>query len=437
MKKVYVIDTNVFLSYPESLRELSVVNDVVIPFKVIEEIDNNKHRPGSVGINARSTMRLLDELRSYGNLSKGINFPENKGKIVVELFNSFNLPRGMDEETPDNQILSSALEVKKRFFSKKVVLLTNDINMRVKCDSVEVDSEAYNPLEERRDLSELYDGFKLILVDDITIDRFYKGEQVFVPAEEEVFPNQFITLQSIENDKKTALTRFISAGKPLVPLCVSKSSNFWGLLPRNKEQIFALELILDRTIDLVTLTGPAGTGKSLCALGGALAAAFERKEYKKILILRPIVTVGKDIGYLPGTKQEKMEPYTAPIVDNLNFLFNDDNNTLDMYIEKRIIEVEAVPFIRGRSLANSIMIVDEAQNMSPLEAKTIITRAGEGTKVILTGDQTQIDTIHLNETTNGLTQTIEQFKYHNIAGHVTMKKGERSALATLAAKIMK
>jgi predicted ribonuclease YlaK len=850
LKKIQVIDTNIFLSSPDALFELSKKYDVVIPFKVFEELDNNKRRPGTIGVNARKSIRVLDSLRKLGNLHKGVSLKGNKGKIFVELQQAnYLLPQSMEISEPDNQIVSAAMAVKQKFPNAKVVFISNDINLRLKCDALGLESEDYD-IPFVANSSEFYDGFKVVLVDGKEIDKFYSGKSVILKEEKELFPNQYIMLQSNSDEKKTALARFAEEGQPLKKLLVTKEDNFWGLTARNKEQLFALDAILNPEISLVTINGKSGSGKTLCALAAALEMVVAKKIYKKIIVIRPVVTVGKDIGYLPGpqphgallatpdgwkkmgelavgaqviagdgtvanitdikdfeeediyevhtsdktvmrctldhlfltqTKEEvkrnkpgsvrtlreivqtekckiwckqklkanhhlprngavqykkqkqfippyafgallgdgyfgdsivlinsdkelvqrvgdellsigykfgnlnskcqhlvkrteafynktarpvnifdigikenkkfnrigevvkltgltknqvekycatreivdnkiytfleketkftnlvkeeifklgllgckawekfipdiykyssiedrinlirglmdtdgtvkkstgesgftttslrlandivevvrslggrasicernrvgkiskiqnrditkrrvsyeftvslpekfnpfyisrkakyykqkyihririddiklvgrekvrcikidhpsslyltdnflvthnsvteKLQPFISPIIDNLNFLFGAEED-LDLYLKKKIIEVEAVSFIRGRSIPNSIIIFDETQNISKLEAKTVLTRVGESTKIILTGDQEQIDEVHVNEFTNGLTNTIEKFKKYKLSAHITLKKGERSELATLASEIL-
>ena len=255
-------------------------------------------------------------------------------------------------------------------------------------------------------------------------------------------------LVSSTNEKKTALARFVSYNWSLQPV-QSYKNGLWGVRARNKEQSFALDLLMDPDVQIVSLIGKAGSGKTLLAIAAGLeqvvsnqtsmSAAFEGKislegEYKRLIVSRPVQPMGKDIGFLPGTMEDKMKPWLAPIEDNLKFLTGDDNSTLEMYMEKGIIEMEALTYIRGRSIANSFIIIDEAQNLSRHEVKTILTRAGEGTKIVLTGDVEQIDNIYVNETSTGLVHAVERLKDFEIAGHITLRKGERSKLATIAAK---
>jgi len=277
-------------------------------------------------------------------------------------------------------------------------------------------------------------------VDDQTIDHFYQGEKIFIEKDEKLLlPNQFVMLISSSNEKKTALARFLAYNKPLVKAGIHKNG-VWGITARNKEQSFAIDLLLDPDVPIVSLIGAAGCGKTLLAVAAGLEQVLDEsgKEpiYNKLVVSRPIMPMGRDIGYLPGTMEEKMAPWLAPVQDNLQFLMGNDKVALSMYAERGIIEIEALTYIRGRSIAKAFIIIDEAQNLSVHELKTIITRVGEGTKIVLTGDIEQIDTVYLDATTNGLSYAVEKFKQYDLAGHVSLQRGERSKVATLAAKVL-
>jgi len=283
---------------------------------------------------------------------------------------------------------------------------------------------------------EVFTGLTKYLVDEQVVDNFYAGEDIFADKEEiKLQPNQYVMLVSNSNDKKTALARFYKYNDPLVKMY--KMDDVWGIDARNKEQSFALELLMDPDVEVVSLIGQAGSGKTLLAVAAGLEQVLgDNNEYKKLIVSRPIQPLGKDIGYLPGTLEEKMDPWLMPIKDNLEFLLGNDRDTVKMYFEKGVIEIEAITYIRGRSITNAFIIIDEAQNLTRHELKTILTRVGEGTKIILTGDIEQIDNIYIDETSNGLTYAVEKFKEHDISGHITLQKGERSKVATLAAKIL-
>jgi PhoH-like ATPase len=309
--------------------------------------------------------------------------------------------------------------------------------MRIKCDALGLPSEDYQADQAVTDSELLYSGFTKYLVDDQTINQFYDGEPVYAAEDDiKLYPNQFVMLVSNANDKKTALSKFNSYSEPLRKVVEYK--NVWGVKPRNKEQSFALDLLMDESVPIVSLVGKAGSGKTLCAIAAGLEQALEGESegrYKRIIVSRPIQPMGKDIGYLPGTLEEKMAPWLAPVQDNLEFLMG-NKKTLDMYIDEGTIEVEALTYIRGRSIANTFIVIDEAQQLTKHEIKTILTRVGEGTKIVFTGDIEQIDNVYVDETSNGLTFIVEKFKEHDVAGHVILKKGERSKVATLAAKIL-
>ena len=309
--------------------------------------------------------------------------------------------------------------------------------MRVKCDALGLITEDYQINQVVKDTSSIYTGFNKHLIDEPVLDRFYKDEDVFIDKDElPLMPNQFVMLVSNQNEKKTGLARFINHDKPVKRINGIHKKGIWGVTPRNKEQIFALDLLKDKNINIVTLVGSAGTGKTLLAIATGLQHVMEAKIYKRLVISRPIQPMGRDIGFLPGTMEEKMAPWVAPIQDNLRFLMGNDRETLDMYMDNGTIEVEALTYIRGRSISDAFIIIDEAQNLTAHELKTILTRVGENTKIVLTGDVEQIDNVYIDETSNGLTHAVEKFKSLDISGHVTLLKGERSKVATIAAKIL-
>jgi len=439
-KKIFVLDTNVLLTDSNSLLNFDD-GDIAIPLKVLDEIDKHKKRQDSVGVHARNTIRKLDELRSQGNLFEGVKLKEEgDNKLFVRGFDPFKLPDDLDVENPDNQIIATALSIKENNKKSKVILVSRDINMRVKCDALSIDCEDYSNDQVVDDIEGLYTGLTEHLVDDQIIDSVYKDEAVYLDEEEiKVEPNQYVMLISSSNDKKTALVRFLSYERPLKKID-SYKKGIWGVRPKNKEQNFALDLLMNPDIPLVTIIGKAGSGKTLLALAAGLQQCFgataNDSHYSRVIVTKPVEPVGKDIGFLPGSMEEKMLPWLAPIQDNLKNLMGNDKITLDMYIDEGKIEIEAMTFIRGRSIANAFIIIDEAQNMTKHEIKTVLTRVGEGTKIVLTGDIEQIDNVYLDETTNGLTYVIDRFKEQNSSGHITLIKGERSQIATLASKLL-
>ena len=436
MKKIYVLDTNVFLTNAKSIFEFQN-NDIIVPLKVLDEIDKHKKRQDGVGLNARSTIRILDNLRSKGNLHKGIRIAKGKGILSVRGYDVEDLPIGCDLQSADNEIITTAItEQKKNHFKRKVIVVTRDINMRVKCDSLGILTEDYVTNKVVTDHNKLFTGFAKHLVDDQTIDHVYEGQEVIFGKEEGRFkPNQFLMLVSNANEKKTALVKFKNYNLPLSKVSEYKKG-VWGLKPRNKEQMFALDVLLDPDISVVTLVGKAGCGKTLLAIASGLDQVLDQNMYKKLLVSRPVQPLGKDIGYLPGTMEEKMRPWLMPIQDNIDFLLNGKKDNMNMFFDNGTIQIEALTYIRGRSISNAFIIVDEAQNLTIHELKTIITRVGENTKIVLTGDIEQIDSVYLDSTSNGLSYAVEKFKSYDLSGHMTLIKGERSKVATLASKVL-
>ena len=454
-KKTYVLDTSVYLTDFKSVYAFKN-NDIVVPLKVLEEIDKHKKRQDAVGSNARRIIRIFDEMRGRGSLNDGVRIGRGQGILFVRGYDSDLLPDEFPREDPDNQIIATALtEQKRNHGNRKVSLVSRDINMRVKCDALGLCAEDYIVGKVIQTAQEIYTGYREILFDDAVVDRFYDGEEVFItPEEYSLHPNQFLMLVSNTNNKKTGLARFINYETPLKRINGEYNSGIWGVSPRNKEQHFGLDLLMDQNIQVVSLIGKAGSGKTLCALAAGLqqvleprpvgktkykqshAQSREETPYKRLIVTRPVQPLGKDIGFLPGSLEEKMAPWLMPVQDNLQFLLGDDKVTLEMYLDTGTIEIEALTYIRGRSIANAFIIVDEAQNLTKHELKTIITRVGEGTKIVLTGDIEQIDNVYLDETSNGLTYAVEKLKSFPITGHVTLLKGERSKVASLAAKVL-
>ena len=442
-KKNYLLDTSVYLTDADAIFRFDN-HDIFIPLKVLEEIDKHKKRQDSVGSNARRIIRTLDELRTNGDLQKGIRLGKGKGIVKVMSYASLAgaiFPPDLDIRIPDHVILATAKAVQQEQPSRKMIVVSRDINMRVICDSIGMVAEDYITEKAAESSDQLYSGFVEHLVDDQVIDRFYDGEDILIEEDEvdQVWhPNQFLMMVSNANEKKTALARFTSHHVPLKKIIHDKLPD-WKINSRNKEQAFAMDLLMNPDIKIVSLIGRAGSGKTLMAIAAGLQQTIglrsENNHYSRLIVSRPVQPLGKDIGFLPGTMEEKMLPWLMPIQDNLKFLMG-DRTSLEMYMEKGKIEIEALTYIRGRSIANAFVVIDEAQNLTKHEIKTIITRIGDGTKIILTGDIEQIDNIYVNETSNGLAHAIESFKQYPIAGHVTFRKGERSELATLASKVL-
>ena len=434
-KKTYVLDTSVYLTNAECIYAFKN-HDIHVPLKVFEEIDKHKKRQDLVGSQARKIIRIWDELRSAGSLEKGVRI--RKGLGVVKSISSSgitaqDLPSDLDISIPDHLIIATALKAQ-RESTRKVILVSRDINMRVIADAIGLQSEDFQNQQIVDNSDSIFTGYSTVLVDDQFIDQFYERKDVYLDRAD-LLPNQYLMLVSNANEKKTALARYINAATPLRQLASTKAK-VWGIKPRNKEQHFLMDALMDPNIEVITAIGKAGSGKTICAIAAGLEQTIDEgnSRYSRIIVSRPVQPLGKDIGFLPGTMEEKMSPWLMPIQDNLQFLMGNDKMTLDIYMQKGTIEIEALTYIRGRSISNAFIIIDEAQNLTTHELKTIITRVGEGTKIVLTGDVEQIDNVYIDATTNGLTHAVEKFKKFELASHVTLMKGERSRVATFAAQ---
>jgi PhoH-like ATPase len=443
MKKIYVLDTNVLLQDPNALFSFED-NEVVIPAVVLEEIDSKKRNADELGRNARQVSRLLDGLRTKGNLSDGVLL-ESGGNIKVELnHKSFSkVQEAFAEITNDNRILAVALnyhlEEQETLQPRPVIIVSKDTLVRIKADVLGLTAQDY--LTDRIvSQSEMYSGCLTLQVHPSVIDEFYSYRFLSVSSLHLSYalnPHEFVILKDELGTSKSALLKVNAEGTKLEPLFVS-TDPIWGIAARNAQQRMALELLLCDDIPLVTLTGKAGTGKTLLTLAAGLMKIEDEHKYKKLLIARPVVPMGKDIGYLPGEKEEKLRPWMQPIYDNLEFLF-DTKKSGD--IERILaglgsIQVEALTYIRGRSIPGQFIIIDEAQNLSKHEIKTIVSRVGEGSKIVLLGDPEQIDHPYLDASSNGLTYVVEKFKQESVSGHITLERGERSHLAQLAADLL-
>jgi PhoH-like ATPase len=433
MAKTYVLDTNVLLHDPKSLFAFQE-NDVVIPLAVVEEIDNQKKRQDEIGRNARSISRILDDLRNLGKLSAGVAL-HHGGSLRIEVNHqeSIDFPKGLDPERYDNRILALAhnLTAEKQ---DPVVLVTKDLNLRIKADVMDIHAEDF--YNDKVDYGGLYRGFCEVQVSDWEMELFYKDKRLPWDREPLPDPHEFLILRNPARPSQSALAKY---HRREIHSLNHDDAPCWGIRPRNKEQKFSLELLLDDTVKVITLVGSAGTGKTLLALAVGLEKVIEKRIYKRLLIIRPVVPMRDDLGYLPGTKEEKLRPWMQPIYDNLEYLFRDGSDTftvLDEFISRGIIEMETLTHIRGRSIPNQFILCDEAQNLSPNMIKTLITRVGEGTKIVLTGDPEQIDHPYLDASSNGLTYIVERLKGEEISGHVTLIKGERSMVAEMGAKLL-
>tara|TARA_Y100000592_G_scaffold86425_1_gene139734 strand:+ start:190 stop:1404 length:1215 start_codon:yes stop_codon:yes gene_type:complete len=403
---------------------------------VLDEIDKHKHRQDTAGLNARTMNRVLDKLRRKGSLFTGVALGTGKGKVFAAQYDPRYMPTGLEPNDSDNKIIAVAIRLGME--GHDIAVISRDLNMRVKCDSFGIDCYDYQPQKAVKSPENLYDGSSEIVVNDKLIEDFYADKETFLPEQKKIlYPNHYLVLKSENDPQKSAICRFTDYETPLRKVYTFK--DIWGLSANNKEQKYAMDLLFDKDVHVVSLTGQAGTGKTLiaaaCGLEQVLNSTRSQGGYDKLIITRPVQPMGRDIGFLPGTLEEKMMPWIAPLRDNLEYLFG-DKTALDMQIEHGVIEIEAMTYIRGRSISNAFMIVDEAQNLTTHELKTIITRVGHGTKLILTGDIQQIDNSYVDAVSNGLTYAVEKFKEHNLSGHVTLYKGERSKLATLAAEIL-
>ncbi|RKD75497.1 PhoH-like ATPase [Sinobaca qinghaiensis] len=442
MKKIYVLDTNVLLQDPRAIYQFKE-NDVVIPAVVLEEIDSKKRYMDEIGRNARETARILDSLRAVGKLHEGVPL-DSGGSVRVELnHKSYQYLKDMFiEVTNDNRILAVAHNLHTQQLEEKtgksVIIVSKDGLVRVKADALGLHAEDF--LNDRvTEFDNMYRGKRHIAVSKDLIDTFYAENALPLEQLEEkgMYPHEFVVLRDSAGGSSSALCKVNTAATQLVPF-TNEHEHAWGIKPRNVEQKMALELLLRNDIPLVTLTGKAGTGKTLLTLACGLMLTEDYGNYNKLLVARPVVPMGKDIGYLPGEKDEKLRPWMQPIFDNLEYLFNAKKpGELDQILAGMgSIEVEALTYIRGRSIPDQFIIIDEAQNLTKHEVKTILTRVGEGSKIVLMGDPKQIDHPYLDELNNGLAYVVEVFKDQSISGHVKLEKGERSGLAQLAADLL-
>ena len=441
MKKNFVLDTNVLLHDPRSIFSFDD-NNVVVPIYVIEEIDNFKRDLSSLGRNARQVARLLDEFREQGRLREGVPIGPGKGSIRV-LFSERQLPPELrnGHSTTDDRILAVALDLRDREAQLPIVFVSKDTNLRIRADALGLHTEDYDA--EGVALDELWSGVGELSVGPEAVDEFYAHGLVPLPQGAGAPPpNEFVVLRDRGNPQHAAVGKFSAGRQGFVPLLKLPKEGIWGIRPRNKEQAFALDLLLNDEIRLVTIVGKAGTGKTLLAIAAGLHKALEETGYQKLLVSRPIFPLGRDIGYLPGDVEEKLNPWMQPIFDNVEYLMNLSRAEKKLgrgyheLVDLGVLEIEPLTYIRGRSIPNQFMIVDEAQNLTPHEVKTIITRVGDGTKIILTGDPYQIDNPYVDQTNNGLVHVVNRFKSEKLAGHITLSKGERSPLAELAANLL-
>lgn len=434
MKKYFVLDTNVLLHNAAAIKSFAD-NYVVLPMTVIEELDRFKSHSDELGRNARAVVRELDALRSKGKLGEGVEM-ENGGIMKISMESSQGNESGLDMSVPDNRILSVANNLHRE--GHTVIFVSKDINARLKADALGLGVQDFE--KQKVNFDELYTGNRTEVVPSAVIEKFYADKELTYEGLD-LLPNEFVLLVDEADEKHTALTKANREGL-LVPLNPA-SENVWHLRARSKEQRMALEILMDPAVELVTLVGQAGTGKTLLAVAAALESVISLDRYDRVLVSRPIIPMGKDIGYLPGGKDEKLFNWMQPIFDNLTFLLSHGREEegsvkkkIDKLMQDNVLELEALTYMRGRSIPRQYVIIDEAQNLTPHEVKTIISRAGEGTKMILTGDPYQIDNPYLDSSSNGLTYTVERLKSLDMHGHVTLRKSERSGMAAAAAEYL-
>lgn len=441
--KHFVIDTNVLLHNPNGLF-LFAEHEVIIPFDVLEELDTFKTATDDLGRNARTAIRHLDRLREQGNLADGVPLGNNLGNVRIVLEQNQKLCPGLNVNTPDNRMICCAYSLAQQ--GKHVVFISKDINARIKADALGLKAEDFEA--QKVDFEKLYTGYRELPVEGGVIDLLYSHKQFPLEVKEEpLIANEYVLLRDEQDPQHTALARFRVDTGMIVPVRQRRGPVF-GIMPRNVQQTMALDLLLDDSVKLVTLIGNAGTGKTLLAIAAGMTKLLNESVYTKLLAARPIMPLGRDIGYLPGDKDQKLTAWMQPIFDNLVYLLSNrtagdiahpTHESTKSSVEQRIqqlvesgqVVLEPLTYIRGRSIPHQFMIVDEAQNLTPHEVKTIASRVGEGTKLVLTGDASQIDNPYLDASSNGLSYIVERLKGKGLVGHVTLAKSERSELASL------
>jgi PhoH-like ATPase len=426
--KSFVIDTNVLIHRPDAIMSFRD-NEIIIPLWVLEELDKLKTYSDERGRNARHAIRFLDECSKNGDLSEGVKL-ENGSILKVKLTHTENIPAGILQDKMDNKIILAAYEIKQA--GGPVFFVSKDINARVKATALGIRAVDYE--KQKINIAKLYSGYGQIESSVDTMRTLEQDEEI--PWHETLPPNFFFVMRHGDEE---VLARFI-AQRGVLKLVDYKMPAVAGVRPLNHQQRMALDLLLDPEVQLVSLVGKAGTGKTLLAIAAGLKLTMEDKTYSKVLVSRPVIPMGKDIGFLPGAKDEKLSHWMQPLFDNLEYVLSvykrQNIKNLDHLMNSKVIELEALSYIRGRSLPSQYIIIDEAQNLSPHEIKTIVSRAGEGSKVVLTGDPYQIDSPYLDSSSNGLSYLVEAFKSQKLSGHITLERSERSTLAELAAELL-
>lgn len=445
LRKTFVLDTNVLLHNPDALF-LFDDNEVIIPFDVIEELDTFKTNTDDLGRNARAVIRHLDGFRVQGPLADGIKLNDKGGSLRVILEEDQKLCAGLTKDTPDNRIICLAYGLHQK--GKRVVFVSKDLNARIKSDALGLLAEDFEA--QKVDFERLYTGWRELRVPAKVIDKLFTDKQVNLDISD-LRANEFVVLRDELDDNHTALTRFRSDTNVVTPVRQRRGPVF-GIMPRNLQQTMAMDLLMDDSVKLVTLIGAAGTGKTLLAIAAGMSKTLNDNAYQKLLCARPIMPLGRDIGYLPGDKDQKLTAWMQPIFDNMGYLLSnrlagESQHTAHQSptsVEQRIqqlmesgqVVLEPLTYIRGRSIPHQFMIVDESQNLTPHEVKTIASRVGEGTKLVLTGDATQIDNPYLDASSNGLSYLVERLKGRSIIGHITLNRSERSELASLVTEVL-
>lgn len=436
MKKNYVIDTNVLVHDPQALFKFED-NDLIVPIYVLEEIDRFKRDTTERGRNAREVARLLDGLReTHGSLAAGIPLKDGGTLRVYVPRKRPTLSIALEPSSGDNSIIQTAIEIRDQAAGVPTVFVTMDVNLRVRSDALGLTTQAYE--NQSVEPEELKSGVTELVVSESELDVFHHQGELSLTSDS-LYPNVCVMLRQDTNPQRTALGRFHSTTGSVRRLLAPRDG-VMGIRPRNKEQSFALDLLLDNNVRCVSLVGMAGTGKTLLALAAGLSLSVVDGTYSRLLVSRPVIPLGRDLGYLPGDVQEKMGPWMKPIFDNLEFLLIGGGTRrrgvpdIESLVSSGQIEIEPLTYIRGRSLPGQYVIVDEAQNLTPHEVKTVITRCAEGTKIVLTGDPYQIDNPYVDSATNGLSVVADRLRGEPLTGHVVLRRGERSELANLAAK---
>ncbi|MBK26026.1 MAG: phosphate starvation-inducible protein PhoH [Halobacteriovorax sp.] len=433
-RKILVLDTSVLL-YDMTAIHSFPGNDIVIPLTVLDELDRFKDKPGLLGESARYVNRYLDKLRANGGLDTAVEIPDSDQtiRVEIELDGEAPIPPGLSARYADNKILATALFLARGHAEEVVKVITKDINLRVKCDALGLIAEDYYRDHIDVDKSNIYTGQAEIHLAEKDIDLFYKKSKISkerIIVDEELHENQFVVGKGPANGSILGIVN----GDIVKQLTNGEFAKTAGIEPRNKEQRFALHMLQDPAIQLVSITGLAGSGKTFLTLMAAMAH-LSKENYKQIIFTRSIQPVGRDLGYLPGDMQDKMSPWLAPIMDNFRHAFG-DMTYFEIMREKGKIDIAPLSYIRGRTFNDAFVIVDEAQNTTIHELKTIITRVGKGSKIVLLGDIDQVDTPYIDTSSNGLTIVAEKFKSTPFAGHIQLTRGQRSDIATLAANIL-